>query len=299
VPLALPAGLPLRPGLKGRPRCFFAAFTVFGPNGDLLPSANLDGDGEKFVPGACVACHGGTGYFALVNNTVFAPGADQPLFGGFPEGGLTAGADLASYFLPYDVDNFAFHSSRQGLTKNDQQEAVYGLNLNSKNSDIDIADLDLGAGNNQTTAFTNLFNGWYAPGIHVFISRTDPNPFVPKNTYPNSETQAFYLNVVAPSCRTCHVAMDQANFESIDPKVFFSNTPPPDIGNNLVCGQTLAEFGIDPIGSEKSYLMPNSRTAFDRFWLSSRRFVTGQPANTVNQPETLRTHANLASCHLP
>ena len=142
--------------------------------------------------------------------------------------------------------------------------------------------------------FQQLLSRWYPNGT-VFDSTNDVA--APYRT--NSDSNAFYKNVVARSCRTCHVAMDQANFELIDPKGFFSNMPPPDIGNNLVCGQTLIEFNIDPIGSEKSYLMPNSRTTFDRFWLSSRRFVTGQPANTVNQPETLRTHANLASCHLP
>ena len=29
----------------------FTRFLIFGPNGDLLPSVNLDGNGEKFVPG--------------------------------------------------------------------------------------------------------------------------------------------------------------------------------------------------------------------------------------------------------
>src|SRR5262249_18110382 len=91
----------------------FVRFLIFGPNGDLLPSVNLDGNGEKFAPGAWAACHGGTTYFALARGPPYnTPAASQPLFGGFPEDG-SGGNDLLSYFLPFDVDNFAFHSSRQ------------------------------------------------------------------------------------------------------------------------------------------------------------------------------------------
>jgi hypothetical protein len=160
----------------------FTRFLIFGPNGDLLPSVNLDGNGEKFVPGACVACHGGTGYFALANNTLFVPAASQPIFGGFPESGVIDGADLFSYFLPYDVDNFEFHSSRQGSTKNDQQEAIFWLNFNAKDGNIAIADYNFRGTNDQcqATAFKNLFNGWYTPpGSHVFVSRMDPGAYVP------------------------------------------------------------------------------------------------------------------------
>jgi hypothetical protein len=44
----------------------FTRFLIFGPSGELLPSVNLDGRGEKFVPGACVACHGA---IAMQGNT--------------------------------------------------------------------------------------------------------------------------------------------------------------------------------------------------------------------------------------
>ena len=48
------------PGVNGgRP---FTKFLTFGPDGALMPSINLDGRGEKYMPGACVACHGGTQY---------------------------------------------------------------------------------------------------------------------------------------------------------------------------------------------------------------------------------------------
>jgi len=40
----------------------FTKFFTFGPDETLLLSINLDGRGEKFMPGSCVACHGGSTY---------------------------------------------------------------------------------------------------------------------------------------------------------------------------------------------------------------------------------------------
>ncbi len=48
------------PGVNGDQP--FTRFLIFGPSGELLPSINLDGRREKFVPGVCVACHGGDKY---------------------------------------------------------------------------------------------------------------------------------------------------------------------------------------------------------------------------------------------
>ena len=45
------------PGVNGGQS--FTRFLIFGPGGQLLPSVNLDGRREKFVPGTCVICHGG------------------------------------------------------------------------------------------------------------------------------------------------------------------------------------------------------------------------------------------------
>jgi len=68
----------------------FIRFLIFGPSGQLLPSINLDGRREKFVPGTCVVCHGG-----------------DHCAGKFPDDG-TGAADVCGHFLPYDVGNFEF-----------------------------------------------------------------------------------------------------------------------------------------------------------------------------------------------
>lgn len=77
----------------------FTKFYVFGPSGDLLQSVNLDGRGEKYIPGSCVVCHGGSSF---------------PPYKG-------------SSFLPFDLDNFVF-SSHPGLTKPEQQSSLRQLN---------------------------------------------------------------------------------------------------------------------------------------------------------------------------
>jgi hypothetical protein len=253
----------------------FVRFLIFGPNGDLLPSVNLDGNGEKFVPGACVACHGG-------------------VFGGFP--------DLGSYFLPYDVDNFEFHSQHP-LTKLDQQSDIFVLNLYAWNVNEEIAITNKQP--NQAKAFDNLFNGWYPNNSPAFNST-----WVPQTVYKTSDSQFFYLNVVARSCRTCHIAINSANFELDDPVTAFFHS----VLRNYVCGESLATYTadpskVDPEGSASSYLMPNSRVIFDRFWLSDRPSTVGQPAGTVDQPRALMNYYNSnlltmpkepsLSCHLP
>jgi hypothetical protein len=95
----------------------------------LLQSVNLDQRGEKFIPGACTACHGGSGYS-----------------GQFGAGGSTS-LNLDSEFLPFDLDNFQF-STVAGLRRPDQEAALRGLNRRL-------------ALTNPAPAITDLLAGWY------------------------------------------------------------------------------------------------------------------------------------------
>jgi hypothetical protein len=206
----------------------FTRFLIFGPGGDLLPSVNLDGRGEKFVPGTCVVCHGGNRYA-----------------GEFPTDG-TGTVDLEAHFLPFDTANFGFHSTRPELTKAAQQESIFHLNSNVLNT-------------NANAAMTELINGWYA------ASHVQNEGFIPPDiTVPTFRD--FYMNVIARSCRTCHIAQrDELSIRSLN----FSdqgvnvNRPGrlnPSILRELICGDT------DDL--VRAYAMPNSTVTFDRFWLS-------------------------------
>jgi hypothetical protein len=259
LPITSVTGQPVRRHSDDEP---FVRFLIFGPNGDLLASVNLDGNGEKFVPGACVACHGGTGYFALASDSDTEPAASEPIFGGFPELGVLDGADLGSYFLPYDVDNFQFHSTRHPYTKDDQQSAIFKLSYSAWQTNVDIANVNAGRPNQETPqamAFDSLFHGWY-PNSSTFNSTYVAAPYKQPQTDPFSEF--LYTHVVARSCRTCHIAMDYANFDR--------EVPPSNTLQNLVCGQFFTGPPQGPFGRESSYTMPNSRVTFDRFWLSDQ-----------------------------
>jgi hypothetical protein len=110
----------------------FVRFLIFGPNGQLLPSINLDGRREKFVPGTCVVCHGGDHYA-----------------GKFPED-RSGFANVGGHFLPYDTGNFEF-SGKSGVREIDQLQAIYHLNQNVLNA-------------GPTPAEQNLIANWYANG---------------------------------------------------------------------------------------------------------------------------------------
>ncbi len=154
----------------------FVRFMIFGPSGQLLPSVNLDGRREKFVPGTCVVCHGGDHYA-----------------GKFPETGTLA--NIGGHFLPYDAGNFEF-STTTGLTEASQEQQIYFLNQNV-----------LKAG--PTQAEKDLIAGWYGTG-QVLNKNYVPASWATQSTAATN----FYKNVYARSCRTCHVAMVEGyNFD--------------------------------------------------------------------------------------
>src|ERR1019366_5979951 len=95
------------PGVNGGAP--FTKFFVFGPDGSLRMSINLDTRGEKYMPGACVACHGG-----LAQN------------GRFPEQGSPS-AYLGSGFLPFDTGNYQF-ASAASLSEAAQSDSIFALN---------------------------------------------------------------------------------------------------------------------------------------------------------------------------
>jgi len=169
------------PGVNGNQP--FTRFLIFGPSGELLPSVNLDGRREKFMPGVCVACHGGTKYA-----------------GHFPEDG-SGGADIGGHFLPYDVGNFAF-SNKLGLTQTAQEEAIYNLNQNV-----------LKAG--PTAATQALIAGWYPGGV-----KTQNQNYLP-SSWLGQGHDAVYHKVFAHSCRTCHVNLaERFNFDDYKNTLF-------------------------------------------------------------------------------
>jgi hypothetical protein len=257
------------PGVNnGQP---FTRYFIFGPDGSLLPSINLDGRSEKYVPGTCIACHGGDNY------------AEK-----FPEDG-SGPANVGGHFLPYDEGNFEFSQVQPGLTEPEQREQIYHLNQNV-----------LRAG--PTVAEQELIAGWYAndpvtcpasdPQCHVFdtsylpVSWTTSQIVAAEAAAGNTpllatdiqNLQSFYQNVLARSCRTCHVAqIENYNFDHFDNALAPSSQAPYGQNSSLedapyeikrnVCGRAFSSEQFTSL--ERFNMMPNSLVTFNRFWLSA------------------------------
>lgn len=160
----------------------FTKFFTFGPDGTLLLSINLDGRGEKYMPGSCVACHGGSTYN-----------------GRFPEQ-ASASPFLGARFLPFDTGNYLF-ASGAALSESAQSEAFYQLNALVKATEPAA-----------TTATSRLIDGWYAAGRVLNKAYVAPAWAAAEAVPATRGAARFYREVIGISCRTCHVSLG-ANFD--------------------------------------------------------------------------------------
>ena len=215
------------PGVNnGQP---FVRFLIFGPNGQLLPSVNLDQRREKFVPGTCVVCHGGDHY------------AGHYL--------AHASANVGAHYLPYDTGNFEF-SRVPGLQPPDQEEAIYNLNQNVLKTNPTLAEQELIAG---WYATSHVLNKDYVPAS--WLNQTDIAPDIAQN---------FYKNVVARSCRGCHVSMVEGyNWDHYQNVMTtgYRSTKVFDFYYTIACNGGNSLY--------RSFSMPNSLVTFNRFWGSA------------------------------
>ena len=211
----------------------FTKFVTFGPDGALLPSINLDGRGEKYLPGACVACHGGTDYAGRFGDS------------GSPSPHLGAG------FLPFDTNNY-FFSSRTGLTEADQAQALYQLNQLVRATEGTAGSLPGG------TPTTRLIDGWYASG-GVQLDKTYLPPAWRSAELSTPGAAKLYHDVVGTSCRTCHVALGSSFDWDVLLPLMLPATPQQRPSNLLtahVCGGT-ADLAVNAS-------MPNALISRDR-----------------------------------
>lgn len=244
----------------------FVKFFVYVPDADdnqqRVRSLNFDGRGEKWIPGACVACHGGE----LKNLQ-----AD----GTYPTNG-----DIDAAFLPWDIDSLLF------VDANDPDLidplVVEGFRVNS--TYIDAAQFDRFSLENQQDSFRRMNEAVLSTmptaasnplesarfelvreQIHGWYGDTDPSTF-DSNELPNTDfngrgyiqpgwaeagQEEVYFDVFAKHCRICHSQALEINqlgsYESL-----ISLLP--------TVTRFLYEDGV----------MPNARLDMDRFWVDFR-----------------------------
>jgi hypothetical protein len=167
-------------------------FYVYDNNGNLLPYAILDDEGEKSVPRMCMGCHGG-------NYT--------------PHSSASVAAVTGASFLPFDVPSFYYSTAFPSLGVDKQQEGFRLLNLMVKTAN--------GGSQPQTAnqqAINDFINGIYCPDPNnggVLANCTTPvensgstasDTYVPSGWFGSSANQKVYSEVIKPYCRMCHMA---------------------------------------------------------------------------------------------
>ena len=139
--------------------------------GNRVNKADLDGNGNKYIPNLCVICHG--------QNTFSK---------------TDASADLSAHFIPFDLDSFRYSTLANADSRANQEPQFKGLNAG-------VHDVT-----RPTPAITELIEGWYG-GARLPNAAEDDNFVVTGWTAPVDKS-SLYTQVVKPSCRSCHITRE-------------------------------------------------------------------------------------------
>jgi len=208
----------------------------------------LDVEGTKPMPNICTGCHQGTFDTAthLVGNN--------------------------AKFLPFDVGSFL------GDDGNPLQNTI-GTGGN-RPTQADFRQLNLfalqasGPNGNPSPAFTTLMGLWYGNINNSSATFSFTNGAAQLGTF--GTQPALYDQIVAPTCRTCHVARSPGSDTWDEESQMIGNT----FIGDYVCG--------DVTGSSTHFhYMPHAQVPYKRFWET----VSPQPLNNL-----LASAIPLASC---
>ena len=234
----------------------FPKFYVFAPDDregkfKRVLTANFDRRGEKYVPGTCTICHGGT---------VAAFAANQP----YPQAG-----DVNSTFMPWDLDSLLYADTDPAFTGRSVDKSLYTRHA----QEPALRHLNqLAYATYQTPQPVHVID----PVTHV---QTDVDRFLaprqllekwyggsglPNAAYDDSATPAgwtgqedLYHKVLARNCRACHVQNEAPDKQFTDYAKFISQyvTNSPDATKSVQ--QLIYRDGR----------MPLARLTMDRFWV--------------------------------
>lgn len=182
---------------------FVKFFNFDVATGQRALTVNLDGRGQKAMPGPCVVCHGGRG------DPLTPPDVTgQPLFPLVQNSVSQKRGDLQAHLMPLEVGTFDF-STASGFTRADQEAALKQINRMVLCSyPIPAATVFAEDACRRVATF-----GEYRGTAAAFVKSTYGGDGLPNAVYADAFVPAgwsgagqspLYQSVVAYSCRSCH-----------------------------------------------------------------------------------------------
>ncbi|MEP7154137.1 MAG: hypothetical protein ABI905_00065 [Betaproteobacteria bacterium] len=176
---------------------------------------DLDGRGDKAMPGPCISCHGGRG------DALTPPDATgKPRFNLVQNGVSQARGDVQAHMHPFELDAFDFSASA-GFTRADQEAAIKTINkwilcsypiATASSAPEDACRRPAGPAEWQGTAADLIKTAYGGDGMP---NATWDDTYVPTSWVTAGQT-SLYKDVVAPSCRTCHLMRGTALQSDLD-----------------------------------------------------------------------------------
>jgi len=245
---------------------FTKFFTFNATTGVRELTINMDGRGDKAMPGPCISCHGGR-----ADPLTPADGTGLPRFPLIAHSPTGQRGDVLARMHPLEPDHFDF-STAPGFTRAAQEANIKIINrmvlctypIPAATGFPEDACRRIAANNEWQGTNADFIKAAY--GGNGLPNATFSDTFVPTN-WAASGQSTLYREVVAPSCRTCHALRGNASQSDIDFEAF-----------------TKFQGHADRI---KAHVidrgnMPLARIVYDAFWASTTRvnqlatFLEGQ-----------------------
>ena len=191
----------------------FSKYFNFDPaTGQRQNMLDLDGRGQKAMPGVCISCHGGRAdpltpqsTYALVENSL-----------------SRKRGDVQARLQGFDVDSFEW-SMTPGFTRADQESVLKIFNQwvlcsypggGSVTGTWGMCNRPLAGANEWQGTAATLIQDWY--GGSTMPNAQFSDAYLPAGWNTGAPNVQLYRQVVAPFCRTCHLLRGTANQSDID-----------------------------------------------------------------------------------
>jgi hypothetical protein len=284
----------------------FAKFYVFAPDDrdgllKRVGGANFDHRGQKYVPGACTSCHGGTLPTLppnFVSSTTPYPviqdprkdqqaGAANKCSPATPTAACLSSGDVDAAFLPWDLDSFLYADTdpaytgraipKTGFQRADQEPHLKAMNqLVHLTFEPEMEPQAIANGSGPPTtvivdrydAARSLVEGWYGGTGFPNPTYSDAGPPAAWTSWAAPAASAgLYHNVFARNCRACHSVNPQVSIQ------FTGANGYTDFINEFTAAGSAASTnasGGKHIGQQYVFqqaVMPAARLTTDRFWV--------------------------------